>query len=450
MQSRLINYINKNHLFDHSKNLIVGVSGGADSMVLLHLLKNLGFNISAAHCNFNLRPIDCDNDQLLVTNYCALFDIPVYTASFDTTAFAKLNKISTEMAARQLRYEWFEELRQQIKADYIAIAHHNNDSVETVFLNMTRGCGLRGITGIKPENNLIVRPLLFASRKDIEEFANENNIPYCTDKTNFDVNILRNRIRQNIFPEFEKMNTRFLETMSRNISIWNDWFNFSIEITNELIKTSVEKVENGFVFRLKETSSLLVQKLVFIEFLIQLGYNGNQAKNVAKLLNSICGTQKKTKHHTFTREREDIQIIAHKNNDECRYINDESRTIIITSLPFTHDGRVKLQITVQPYQSDIPITDDKNRVWVDADKIAFPLVWRTWKHGDRFIPFGMSNFKKVSDFLTNSKVAAAKKSEQTVIEDIKGIIWVVGHRIDNRYAVDKFTKNVVKCEFIEK
>jgi len=456
MLQKFKKYIKDNNLFNSSNRLLVAVSGGNDSMVLLYLLKKLDFKITVAHCNFNLRPDDCDKDQKLVEDFCIEHNISFYFKLFDTFTYAKKNKISIEMAARKLRYNWFEGLRQKIKADYILTAHHLNDNVETALLNICRGTGLRGITGIKPKNDYIIRPLLFARKTDIENFAKINNIPFRNDLSNSNVDFSRNRIRNNIIPELEKINPDFLNTMNQNISIWNDWFKLAQKSLSELNKRAIETVENGFMINFIHLPDSLFKKMVTVEFFINQGYNGVQAANLALIINSECGTKITANKHLIIRERDGIKIEnINKNFFNAKLANEEQSSqrtdginqnlcVLCEKSPCSLSlNNINISVTKAYYNPSMTFPPEKNITWIDASKVNFPLTLRQWKAGDKFIPLGMKNFKKISDFLTDIKISASEKPYQTVVTDCNGIIWVTGQRIDNRYAVDEKTDEII-------
>ncbi len=440
MQRRLLEFIRKHRLFDKKDKLVVAVSGGTDSMVLLWLLHSSGFTIVAAHCNFNLRPPDCDEDQRLVEDFCRQNHIPCYTKSFHTMRFAKENKLSVEMAARKLRYNWFEQLRQTINARYIATAHHANDNVETVMLNIVRGTGLKGLTGIHPKNGYIVRPLLWADRQTLEALAKINNIPFRTDQTNYSDSIPRNRIRMHVVPNFELINPSFLKTMRQNIAVWNDYYTFASQHLSSLIQTVVKEKENLIYFDLKNLSSPETQRLILFQTFQNLGFDSQIAAESLKILNSQPGTRIKTKTHVILHNRDSILIkpLVVKNSQE----------VLVQLTSGVIETPISLKISICQYSGQ-EIAKTNSVATIDLEKITPPLLLRPWKAGDRFMPLGMTNVKKLSDFLTDLKLSPDEKSSQWVLCDQRQIVWVVGRRIDNRCRVDKNTKTVVILQLLK-
>ncbi|MDD4747568.1 MAG: tRNA lysidine(34) synthetase TilS [Salinivirgaceae bacterium] len=436
MQKQIQQYIDENNLFDRNSKLLVAVSGGADSMVLLWLLQKCNVEIVVAHCNFNLRATDSDLDQQLVQKYCQVNGVQLFVKSFNTIEEAKAKGISIEMAARDLRYQWFDELSAQVSADYIATGHHCNDNVETVFLNMTRGTGLRGICGMKSKNGTIVRPLLWALRSDIEEFAHDNNIPYRTDHTNIDTAIPRNRFRHNVIPEIEAINPSFMKTMSSNMAIWNDWFVFSQQMLQQQIKKSFQETEFGFSFRFNTIQDFTTQRLLFVEFLIGQGYNGIQAGDMARILNAQVGTTIQSLKFQFVRERLSVELVRAEEHDEFS-------PILISTLPFSTQSPIFISIEQKSYEKSMGFSKSNTEIWIDASKVQWPLTIRRWIPGDIFQPIGMRGSKKVSDFLTDIKITASAKQRQCLLTDTKGVIWVVGQRMDRRFAITDTTQEVL-------
>jgi tRNA(Ile)-lysidine synthase len=414
------------------KRILVATSGGADSMVLLSLMHRVGYKITVAHCNFNLRPGDCDLDQQLVESFCKKLGIECFVESFDTVGYAKSQKISVEMAARDLRYSWFAQLKSELNIDFIAIGHHLNDNIETVLLNMTRGTGLRGLTAMTAVHSDIIRPLLFAEREHIVQYAVANDIPFREDYTNSDNSIPRNRFRNVVIPEFEKINPSFLETMKKNIDVWNDWYQFSIKQLQTIRDKIVSQNNNGVFVRLDKNMDKSTLNLVLFELLSDMGYSGNRTHEYLKIVDSQVGVYIKTENHYIVRERNGVLIT------DLDMI-DDFQTVSIESIPFY--GSEKISLTIE--HSDIDQTNQyKNNSFVeciDFEKITLPLTIRRWQKGDKFFPIGMNGSKKVSDYLTDIKKKSVEKQQQLVLTDKSGIIWVIGLRLDKRYAITNQT-----------
>jgi len=429
---QILKQIKNGTLPSTDKHLLVATSGGVDSMVLLSLMHRVGYKISVAHCNFNLRPGDCDLDQQLVEMFCNKLGIDCLVKSFDTISYAKLQKISVEMAARDLRYSWFAQLKKELNIDFIATGHHLNDNVETVLLNMTRGTGLRGLTAMTAVQSYIIRPLLFAERERIIQYAVANNIPFREDYTNSDNSIPRNLFRNVVIPEFEKINPSFLETMKRNIDVWNDWYQFSIKQLQTVCDTIVSQNSNGIFVRLDTNIDKSTLNLVLFEFLSDMGYSGNRALEYLKIVDSQAGVYIKTEKHYLVRERNGVLITDLD-------LFEDFQTVTIESIPFY--GTEKIGLTIECSNTDQTNQFKTNSFveCVDFEKITLPLTIRRWQKGDRFFPIGMNGSKKVSDYLTDIKKKSVEKQQQLVLTDQNGIIWVIGLRLDKRYAITNQT-----------
>ncbi len=441
MYRQIKNQIKNNILPKPDNHILVATSGGADSMVLLSLLHKVGYKLTAAHCNFNLRPRDCDLDQFLVESFCNMLRIKCYTKSFETINYAKTHKISIEMAARDLRYNWFKQLKADIYANYIATGHHLNDNIETVLLNLIRGTGLRGLVAMTPWQSDIIRPLLFADKKHIIKYAVANNIPFREDYTNNDNSITRNLLRNIVIPEFEKINPSFVETMRKNMDILSSWHQFSTKQLQQVSSNIVKKSHKGILIKIDSETDKATQKLVLFELLSDIGYSGNRIYDYLKIIDSQIGVSINSGEHIIIRERTGVLIA------NLELFNDFDN-ISIESIPFY--GNQKVGVTIE--FSDTNLSNDylNNRhvECIDYESIKLPLTVRKWQKGDRFFPLGMSGSKKVSDFLTDIKIKSAEKRRQLVLTDQKGIVWVIGQRLDKRYATTGQTKKylLLKCD----
>jgi tRNA(Ile)-lysidine synthase len=334
------------------------------------------------------------------------------------------------MAARALRYEWFEVLRQNVEADSIATGHHLNDNVETFLLNLTRGTGLRGLSGMKPRQGHIVRPLLFAKRSEIELFASRQNIPFRKDKSNDDISIPRNRIRNNVIPQIEQINPSFIKTMYQNMGILNDWLQFSQQHLQNKLENRVSRVGVSLNLQLTPDDDSITQRLMLFEVLSGLGYAGNQVADCLKLLCAQTGKNINIGKHRVIRDRSSIVILENALLAKCDILT-------ISLIPFRKPNPFGISVEISEKDLTIHYASDKNAECVDLQKIKLPLTIRPWQAGDRFYPLGMKGSKKVSDFLTDTKVNPAERKNQLVLTDKKGIVWVVGKRLDSRYATDR-------------
>ena len=430
--TRISRYISRNTLLEEGSTVLVGVSGGADSTALLKVLLALGFRCIAVHCNFHLRGAESDRDEQFVTDLCRSLGVELITCSYDTTSYARQKGISIEMAARELRYADFERIMQERGASAICIAHHRDDSVETVLLNLTRGTGLRGLTGIKPRNGNIIRPLLCVSRQEIEDYLKETDQPYITDSTNLETDYTRNKIRLELLPLMRRINPSADSSIESTALHLQQAYAFY----SDAIKQAYDKVvsEDGdsltiSISKLRETPS--PQALLF-EILSPLGFNDAQITDIASSLDSQTGTQFASATHQIIKDRDAfiVSLLGAKASTNVAFYAKDGVSV---DLP---DGRT---LSVRTVSADTPISKDQSVATFDADLIDGPLLIREWKEGDWFIPFGMKGRKLVSDFLTDCKISATARKQQLVATHNNDIIWVVGLRSDNRYRIDKNT-----------
>lgn len=429
-------YIQENELMDDYTTVVVGFSGGADSMALLDILIQLGYRCVAAHCNFHLRGEESDRDARFAQQWCKERNIQFEIVDFDTVGYADSNKISIEMAARDLRYGWFEELRQKYDSDAIAVAHHKDDSVETMLLNLSRGTGISGLRGILPKNGYVVRPLLALSRDEIEQYLNRKDIPYRTDSTNNEDIYRRNYIRLNIIPALRKLNPSVSEALfrtSKNLA--------EVEkIYRNATDASIAKVLNDSRIDISLLMKEVSPQAVLYEILSPMGFTPSVVDDVAQ---SVCGESGRVFYsgtHRLIKDRGCFIIdeLSDRDDDDVFYIN---------------DAQSELQTPISLVLQTIPrpeVFDKSNRaLYVDRNKLVFPLMLRRWHHGDWFIPFGMKGRKKVSDYFTDQKLSVKDKGETWLLFSDEKLVWIVGHRSDNRFRVDESTTEVLRVEWID-
>ncbi len=436
MKNLLKEYIISKKLIQKGDKILVAISGGMDSVVLTELLYLLKYNISLAHCNFHLRGEESNKDEAFVKKLATKLNLKLHIKHFDTETFAKENSYSIEEAARLLRYNWFEEIRHKNSLDYIATAHHLDDKIETFFINITAGTGIRGIRSIKEKNNNIIRPLLFAKRRDIENYVNKNNIEYRTDKSNFETKFIRNKFRHEILPKFSDINPSFQETMSKNFDIFSN-----IEkIYDNYIDNSSKKVvsyKNGLVYiNLKKLLKEIVPETLLFEIIKKYGFNYSQTSDILQFEDNIqSGKQFFSKKYRLLINREDLIIskISEVNND-IFYIEENQNRI---------DKPITLKLGIIKNNKNFKLIKDKKIAYFDADKIKFPLKIRTRKNGDFFHPFGMNGKKLISDYFTDIKLSTFEKESSYLLLSENNIIWVIGLRTDNKFKITNETKNVL-------
>ena len=418
-----------------AKRLLVAVSGGPDSVVLLDALHREGFFVVIAHCNFHLRGEASNEDAAFVKSLAAKYQVPYCLIDFDTEKVAEERKISIEMAARDLRYEWFSQMADEHNCDLIAVAHNADDTVETFFLNLTRGSGLQGLSGMAQLRGKIVRPLLKVSRKQIMEYIAEYNLQYRIDATNLETIYTRNKIRHNLIPQFEEINPSFLNTMANNMRFIASAQSIVEAYVAEAYK-KVVKIENErIIFDLKALKQCQgIDTLLFI-WLTPYGFSSDVIMQLYhSLFDNLSGKQFISATHRIVLERESIELelIQSKDAIHCVFIEQEE-----TSL----DSPVHLEIKEVDI-ADFELIKSANVACFDADKLQYPLILRRWQQGDWFIPFGMKGRKKISDFFVDKKFSTIEKEQLWLLTSGDDIVWVVGHRVDARYAVTDKTQRV--------
>ena len=426
IEKKIAQYIDNERLFPINARIIVALSGGADSVALLRILHTLGYDCEAAHCNFHLRGTESDRDEMFVRKLCKTMKTPLHTIDFATEQYAIEKKISIEMAARELRYQWFAEIKEKTKADVIAVAHHQDDSVETVLLNLIRGTGINGLLGIRPKNGDIVRPLLCISRKEITDYLQNAGQEYMTDSTNLQDEYTRNKIRLNLLPLMQEINTLVKEHIiytSNYLIDVNRIYNKGIEEGKQRV---IEKGNIRIVPLLKEPSP---EALLF-EILYPLGFNAAQTKNILTMLEGQTGKQFISKDGWRVVKNRELLLIDKKEKQE--------------NPPFCLIKEEK------EYTKDFIIPREKHIACFDTDKLIGEINLRKWQTGDIFIPFGMKGKKKVSDYLTDRKFSIIQKENQWVLCCGDKIIWIVGERTDNRFRIDEKTKKVTVFKMSEK
>ena len=444
MLEKVREYIHKENLIPDNTKVIVGLSGGMDSMVLLDILMLLGYNCMAAHCNFHLRGKESNRDEKFVKKWCKSIDIPYTSINFDTNQYATDRKISIEMAARELRYNWFETLRRHYQADYIAVAHHKDDSVETVLLNLIRGTGIKGLTGISPKNGCVVRPLLCISRSEIENYISERDIPYVTDSTNNEDLYLRNALRLNIIPSLEKLNPSVKDTIYRTSKNVNE----AEKVYSESIQKSIKEVYSDNKIDINKLRQTASPRSVLFELLTPYNFTPSTIEDISESINSISGKIfYSDSSANFNKNK--YRIIKDRNYfllDVVNVINNENQTYLIEE--GTTEINFPLNIKIREIDSPSDIEFNNSTIYIDATKIKFPLVLRKWRSGDWFIPFGMNGRKKLSDYFTDRKFSLKDKEDAWILSTGDDIVWIVGERNDNRFKITENTKHIISIECI--
>jgi len=427
--------IQKEDLFHEKDKLLLAVSGGVDSVVLCELCKQAGYDFAIAHCNFQLRDEDSERDEKFVSELADQYKVDFHVVKFDTKSFAKERKLSTQEAARELRYSWFEEIRKKNSYQYIITAHHADDNIETVLMNFFRSTGIKGVRGIEPKHGFIVRPLLFAYRSELEEFLQANKLNFVADYTNQQDDYTRNYFRNQVIPFIEKSFPEVKENILSNIIRFREvelLYQQAVDLhKKKLIEVKGNEIHIP-VLKLKKAEPL--HSIVY-EIIKEYGFSSSQTDEVITLLDSESGKYVQSSSHRIIKNRKWLIIAPNEA---------EKTDIIIIDGPGTWQFAIgNLQIETTTTSNFKPQTTNTHAC-LDADEIKFPLLLRKWKQGDYFYPLGMKKKKKLSRFFIDQKLSKTDKEKVWVLEMDKKIIWVVGYRIDDRFKITDKTKTVLK------
>jgi tRNA(Ile)-lysidine synthase len=418
-----------------SARLLLAVSGGVDSVVLTHLCKKAKLDFSIAHCNFNLREDESDADEEFVMELGDALEVEVFSESFDTVAYAEEAGISIQMAARDLRYDWFEDLRGTLKYDFILTAHHANDDLETFIINLVRGSGLEGFTGINARKNKIIRPFLTFSRREIETYARENKISWREDSSNASSKYMRNRIRHEIVPVLEDLNPQLLQSFTLTQEHLRESFDLLEDYVSLLYSEIVSKTEYGYSLKIDILRKVPNTKAVLYHLLKTFGFT--EWNDVHDLLNAQPGKMVFSATHRLVRDREYL-LLTEKPSETDDRIYEISEGEEIVMLP---PGTFSIEEVEDIGETAL------NILYVEKQKLNFPLILRKWQKGDLFYPFGMKGKKKISDFFKDKKLSLPEKENTWLLCSGDRIIWVVNHRADGRFAVTDPSKEILKITY---
>ena len=438
MKKKVADFIEKHGLLSRERLHLVALSGGADSVALLLILKDLGYRIEAAHCNFNLRGEESNRDEAFVKKLCQEQDVPLHLIHFDTKEYANLHQVSIEMAARDLRYGYFRQLRQDLGAEKVCVAHHRDDAVETLLMNLMRGSGVHGLTGIRANNGEIARPLLDTTRQEIEDYLHSIGQPYVTDSTNLVDDVLRNKIRLNVLPLLEQINPSVAENIGKTARFMQE--------TEKVVEAAIKHQQEDLIEHNAQKETVAITQLrrlpspeLFLyEWLAKKGFNTTQVEQLAEHLEGTSGRVFETPDYALLIDRDHLVLAPRK--------------APIRSLRIPEEGRYRLDegccIDIKN-KENISISRSNDCITIDKAKVKFPLTVRPIENGDFFIPFGMTGRKLVSDYLTDLKCSLFEKQSQLVVTDREGqIIWLVGKRTDNRVRVTEQTTEVLQIALI--
>lgn len=445
IQQRFQDFIKTEQLFLRDDRILLAVSGGLDSMVMSHLFLEIGLSFGVAHCNFKLRGADSDGDEQFLKDWASQHRVPFYVVPFETEEIAKKEKQSIQMIARTLRYEWLEKTRLEFQFDYIATAHHMNDSIETTIYNFIKGTGIKGLMGIPIKNGKIIRPLMRLDRQSLESYQQEKEIVFREDSSNQEDKYARNKIRHHVIPIFKDLNPN-LEVTAKNT------FD-NLKDTSAIYRWAIQEIKTRICIQREEQLHIDFKELenfpaavtVLYELLLPYGFNASQAKQIWENRNNFSGAFFHSTSHELLVDRATFILNPRKNSNnrfnEVLWLNSEMRTLYMG----------KSKIVAQPYLGfPSSFSEATNLAYLDANKMIFPLKIRHWQNGDYFYPLGMAGKrKKVKDFFTDLKLNRLEKREVWILENGDGAIcWVIGYRVDERFKLNENTEKYWMLKFL--
>lgn len=427
-------FIARHGLLRPDRKMVAGVSGGADSVCLLLLLRRLGYDVEAAHCNFLLRGEESQRDEDFVKALCQQHDIPLHIAHFDTRSYASLHKVSIEMAARELRYHYFEQLRRDIGADAVCVAHHQDDDVETFLLNLVRGTGIHGLTGMRPRHGHIVRPLLCASRRQLADWLRQQHQSFVTDSSNLVADVWRNKLRLNVIPSLADITPQATQNILKTISLLNE----SAKLTDHAVAEALSKLIDGNHMSISALMREPSPLSVLFAWLSPCGFSSAAISQIAQSLSQAkSGSIWQSSTHELAVDRDHL-ILQEQQPPLPRLVIPEPGT-------YVYGSSRKLRVSLV---EGTAVSRSPDTLTVDADRVRFPLTLRPISQGDRFVPLGMSEGSRlVSDFLTDLKLSVFDKRRQLALTDATGaIVWLVGRRPDHRFRITGASRRMLRVE----
>ena len=418
--------------FLQGKKLLIACSGGVDSVVLATLIRELNFEMALAHCNFSLRGKESDGDEIFVIGMAKRMEIPVFAETFDTLAFSHQNGVSTQMAARTLRYEWFNSLLRNFRYDYLLTAHHLDDDLETFFINLSRGTGISGLLGIPAINSKTVRPLLSFSREEIMVFAQKKGLKWREDSSNQKSDYLRNKLRLELLPQFKSLSNTTLENFKKTKNNLTATRNLVEDYMSIIYKLVITEAADHYKINIGKLKELPHPQAILYELLNVFGFT--EWENIVDLLDAQTGKQVLSKSHRLIKNREEL-ILGQRDFHE----NDQSYPVTENGLEF-------------PIKLDFQIVDkvgklNQNQIYIDREKANFPMTLRRWREGDYFFPFGMDGKKKLSKYFKDEKMSLMEKEAIWLLESENHIVWIVGFRMDERFKVENTTERILQISY---
>lgn len=446
MIEKLKKHLQTNYPFLSDKKLLIAVSGGIDSMVLTHLFHKTGYTIGLAHCNFQLRKEESDLDEEFVVNYSKANAIPFFSIKFDTDDFAKKNHISTQMAARKLRYDWFYSILKKQQYDFLLTAHHLDDMLETFIINFTRGTGLDGLVGIPQINDKVIRPLLIFQREEILNFALNNNILWREDQTNSTIKYHRNKIRHEVVPILKELNPSLLSSFQNTITNLKNsqeiLINHINDVKDQVLVADLNAIKEAVILKIsiEKLNRLPHPKNYLFELLKNYGFT--EWDDVYNITSSQSGKMVFSKTHRLINDRD--YLLLTENPKLAKIQDNKCSEYRIEKDVKTISDPIELLFCSVNLDNDSPKKVEENTILVDKDLLKFPLILRKWKKGDYFYPFGMEGKKKVSKFFKDEKYSIPQKENTWFLCSENQIVWVIGKRADNRFRVTGQTTHIIK------
>lgn len=444
MVGRVARYIERHSLLDKEKIHLVALSGGADSVCLLLILKELGYDIHAVHCNFRLRGEESDRDENFCKALCKKNGIELHLTHFDTKSYAEMHKVSIEMAARDLRYAYFEQLRVAINAEDIVVAHHRDDNVETFLMNVIRGTGIHGLEAIKPRNGRIIRPLLCVTRREIEDFLVLKQQDYVTDSSNLVDDVVRNKIRLNLIPLLESINPAVRDNINKTIENVSEAARIVDACEEKDVARVMKKTESCWKIDVKELLTMPSPEYVLFSILSKYGFSSSQIRQIFENIDAPSGRVWTSVEYLVATDRNALLVVKKdflKDFDKCLKIPEPAIYI--------YNEHVRISINIDTRNEGFVPSKDPYVVTMDSDKVRFPIIVRKVQEGDRFKPFGMRGTKLVSDYLTDKKRNFIERQRQLVVQDAEGkIVWLVGERTSQLVACDSNTIKILTLRYL--
>ncbi|MBK8883586.1 MAG: tRNA lysidine(34) synthetase TilS [Bacteroidales bacterium] len=435
MVQRFRKFISTNNLVSQGSKILLAVSGGIDSMVMTHLFMQEDYKIGIAHCNFSLRASESDLDEKMVSEFASAQNIEFFSIRFNTKEYAVENGISIQMAARELRYSWFEKIRYDHGYDAVAVAHNMNDNIETLLINLIRGTGITGLTGMKPETNYIIRPLLFATRDEITNYCNNNMVVYREDRSNADTKYLRNKIRHQVLPLLKEMNPSIESSLNETAGILSGINEIVSDYVKNLREELSEQKDDYIAYNIGRLNPYLHNRALLFEIFRPYGIADVSIKDLLSIIEGETGGQLYTTTHRIVRNRKELLVTGHKKVEINQLLINNSEEL--KKIPHIES------VAVTRITEAFVIPSGPGSLCIDYDKISYPLVLRRWNSGDYFYPLGFNHKKKLSDYFTDRKYSILDKDNAQILESEGMIVCILGDRIDNRFRITSSSENAL-------